>query len=1076
MGAVLRARDTLLGRELAVKVLLKGLADRPEVVRRFIEEAQIAGQLQHPGIPPVHEVGALPDGRPFIAMKLIEGRTLAELLRQRTSPAEDLPRWLGVFEVVCQTLAYAHSRGVIHRDLKPGNVMVGAFGEVQVMDWGLAKLLASRERQRPEQASSCEPAFCQGSDTPRSPWDQTQAGTALGTPAYMAPEQARGEVDRVDERADVFGLGALLCEILTGCPPFSGTVRAALRQAEQADLSGALARLDGCGADAELIALAKRCLAAEPDDRPRDAGRVAEGMTAYLESVAARLRQAELERAQAQVKAAEERKRRRLTVALAASVLLTVLLAGGGFGWWWTRRSATVHDVQAALADARTNMDKGRWPEARAALARAAGRLGEGGPRELRDRVAQAQVDVAVVAELEEVRLRQTTVKGGRFNTAAADPLYVEAFGRYGVDLAEPDRAEAVLRSSAVREALLSALQDWTVIATDDGVRQQLYRLLDQADDNDWRRRFRTLMRGKDARELRVLARGEEALQQPAAILTHLGHALWQMGLPDEAVRLLRRARRRHPGDFWVNHDLGKALLGTEKEEAVRFLTVAAALRPDSPGTQVNLGKALAEQGKLEEAVAAFRQAVALDPKYAQAHSNLGATLSRQDKLDEAIAAHRRAIALEPKFAPAHVNLGLVLAQKGKEDEAVAAFRQAIRLDPKLAAAHYNLGDLFSKQGKLSEASAAYRRAIALDPRNADAHTRLGALLTEQNRLEEGIAAYRRAILLDPKHAAAHYNLGNTLSNQGKLGEAVAAYQQAITLDPKHVLARINLGLVLHQQGQVDEAIASLRHALALDPRSAQGHYNLGVVLGTQGKADQAMACYRQAIQSDPNYAEAHCNLGLLLRIQGRLRESLQSCRRGHELGSKRPGWPHPSALWVRQGEQLLRQEEQLLEVLAGKRKPASAAERIGHARLCTLTRRYQAGARLYAEAFAADATLADDLQTGNRYQAARTAALAGCGQGDAEPLDEKERARLRRQALTWLRADLLLHGKQLERGQRADRVGVKLSLRFWQQDSALASVRDKEALARLPEPERAAWQKLWAEVAVLHRKAGAGE
>src|SRR5262249_23041716 len=125
MGAILRGRDVDLGRDLAVKVLLESHKDKPELVKRFVEEAQIGGQLQHPGVVPVYELGAFADRRPFFTMKLVKGRTLADLLRARPAPADGLPRFLSVFESVCQTMAYAHVRGVIHRDLKPSNIMVG---------------------------------------------------------------------------------------------------------------------------------------------------------------------------------------------------------------------------------------------------------------------------------------------------------------------------------------------------------------------------------------------------------------------------------------------------------------------------------------------------------------------------------------------------------------------------------------------------------------------------------------------------------------------------------------------------------------------------------------------------------------------------------------------------------------------------------------------------------------------------------------------------------------------------------------------------------------------------------------
>src|SRR5262245_38723641 len=143
MGIVLRAVDPFFGRQLAVKVLLARADERPDLARRFLDETRLTGRLQHPGIPPVHEQGTLDDGRPYFTMKLIQGRTLDALLKERASPLDDLPRFVTIFGQVCQTVAYAHSQGVIHRDLKPHNVMVGAFGEVQVMDWGLAKVLAS---------------------------------------------------------------------------------------------------------------------------------------------------------------------------------------------------------------------------------------------------------------------------------------------------------------------------------------------------------------------------------------------------------------------------------------------------------------------------------------------------------------------------------------------------------------------------------------------------------------------------------------------------------------------------------------------------------------------------------------------------------------------------------------------------------------------------------------------------------------------------------------------------------------------------------------------------------------------
>ena len=253
MGAVLKGRDPDLGRDVALKVLREDHRNNPDLIRRFIEEAQIGGQLQHPGIVPIYELGTFTDRRPFFSMKLVKGHTLAELLEGRAGPADDLPRFLSIYEAICQTVAYAHARGVIHRDLKPSNVMVGSFGEVQVMDWGLAKVLPRGgvvDDARAGTSGRQETVIA----TARSGSDQpglSHAGSVMGTPSYMAPEQARGEIDQVDERADVFALGSILCEILTGAPAFRGrSVGEIQRKAAVGDTADALARLEGCGVDA----------------------------------------------------------------------------------------------------------------------------------------------------------------------------------------------------------------------------------------------------------------------------------------------------------------------------------------------------------------------------------------------------------------------------------------------------------------------------------------------------------------------------------------------------------------------------------------------------------------------------------------------------------------------------------------------------------------------------------------------------------------------------------------------------------------------------------------------------------
>jgi hypothetical protein len=517
MGAVLKGHDLDLGRDVAVKVLLEEHRGNPDALRRFVEEAQIGGQLQHPGIVPVYELGQFPDTRPYFTMKLVKGQTLAKLLADRTDPGDDRPRLLRIFESVCETLAYAHARGVIHRDLKPSNVMVGAFGEVQVMDWGLAKVLPEggvADEQRPQAGQSVVRTIrSEGSNTPGVAGSQTRAGSVMGTPAYMPPEQALGEVDCLDERCDVFGLGAILCQILTGKPPYVAVGREAVYgKAQQADLAECFARLDACGIDAELLRLTRQCLAAAAKDRPRNAGVLATELARYRESAELRLRQAEIARAEAQARTVEERKRRRVQLALAACLLLTTLLTGGGLFWVaeeratrqqerLARRADTERAVALALGHAEQLQEQAGqvepatltaaeqnlalWRQAVAAVEQAEAVVDTGDVgRETRERMSGLRTTLAegirageasqrlaqLLADLAEARLTRSNAGGGwGYNDEAAATAYERAFSADGMDVRHKPAEELITGLQALppgpRTAVALALDYWAACA-----------------------------------------------------------------------------------------------------------------------------------------------------------------------------------------------------------------------------------------------------------------------------------------------------------------------------------------------------------------------------------------------------------------------------------------------------------------------------------------------------------------------------------------------------------------------------------------------------------------------------------
>ncbi len=261
MGVVHDVRDPALRRHVARKVLRRDRCQDPDHVARFVAEAQIAGQLEHPGIVPVHQLGVDDQGNVFYTMKLVGGHTLAALLRER--PADPVAargafrdRHLDAFLRLCDAVAFAHARGVIHRDLKPENVMVGEFGEVLLLDWGLAKLVD--RNSGPGHAVAGPVRGLQADD---GEGGLTLAGTIMGTLAYMPPEMALGDQARIGKASDIYLLGAILYEILTGLRAHSGDSTAAVLRAAQQNV------ICPCDEDSELVRIARRAMATDPEAR-----------------------------------------------------------------------------------------------------------------------------------------------------------------------------------------------------------------------------------------------------------------------------------------------------------------------------------------------------------------------------------------------------------------------------------------------------------------------------------------------------------------------------------------------------------------------------------------------------------------------------------------------------------------------------------------------------------------------------------------------------------------------------------------------------------------------------------------
>jgi tetratricopeptide (TPR) repeat protein/serine/threonine protein kinase len=1156
LGEVFVAHDGELRREVALKEIQDRYADDPYKRERFLLEAEITGGLEHPGVVPVYGLGTYADGRPFYAMRFIRGNSLHDAIERfhkaevaGRDPGERslaLRQLLGRFVDVCDAIAYAHSRGVLHRDLKPDNIMLGRYGETLVVDWGLAKPVGRPAGKESAEEGPLQPASASSS----SP---TQMGSVLGTPQYMPPEQAAGRLDQLGAASDVYSLGATLYCLLTGKAPFEGQeAGGVLQRVQRGDFPPPRQVKRDIPTPLEAVCL--KAMALRTQDRyptPLDLKGDIEHWLAD-EPVSAW-------REPWRLRAGRWARRHQTAAAATAAGLLVALLAGGAGGWWQQRQQAERRaeaarqegalrqDVEARLGQTVRFRQGGHFDEARDLLEQAQRRLGADGPADLRGQVKQAMADTALAESLDAARLQASTMVEGKFDVAGSERAYAAAIAATGLgqEGEDPGVVAARVRASAVRAEVVAALDDWASITGPGPRREWLLAVARAADRDPERDRLRQPGLWRDKAVLARRAGEARVAELSPQLATALGRAL--RGSGGGAVLLLREAQGRRPHDFWLNFELGNALHEVKEwDEAIGHYRAALALRPRTVVVHNNLGVALREKGRLDEAISHCEQALTLDPKDAPAHCNLGHALRDKGRLDEAISHYEQALTLDPKLALAHGGLGQALQDKGRLDEAISHYQQALTLDPKLAPwialAHYNLGHALYNQGKVAEAVGHYEEALRLDPKLALAHNNLGVALKDKGQLDEAISHYEQALRLDPNYAHAHNNLGTALCNKGKVEEAISHYEQALRLDPKLALAHRNLGDALYQQGKLaeavghyeqalrlapkdapahnglglalydkgrlDEAVSHYEQAIRLDPKHAGAHNNLGLALQDKGRLGEAVGHYEQALRLDPRLAQAHVNLGIALRQQGKLAEAVghyeQALRLDPRLAQAHAAlgrarlaqgrWAeardstrrcldllpqgHPlrsvATRQLQRCERMLALEARLPAVLAEKDRP-TGAEWLEFAGLCQVTKRYAAAARLYADAFAAGPKFADDLRAGYRYNTACCAALAAGGQGtDAAKLDDKERTRLRRQVLDCLRADLALWGKQLEGATPPVRAIVQKTLLHWQQDPDLAGVRDASALAKLPEAERVEWQKLWADVAALLKKAEA--
>ncbi len=1042
MAVVYEAQQVSLGRRVALKVLPFAAVLDPKQLQRFKNEAMAAAHLRHPNIVPVYGVGC-ERGVHYYAMQYVEGQSLAAAIRDlkgggtgegtktpiSSHGSNREPAYIRMAAALgvqaAEALDHAHELGIVHRDVKPGNLLVDAIGTLWVTDFGLARSL--------------------------NDVGLTMTGEILGTIRYMSPEQALAKRVPIDHRTDVYSLGATLYELFTLEPAFPGDDPHVVIQdiatkepAPPRKLNPALPR------DLETVLL--KAMSKDPASRYSTAQEMADDLKRFLEDRPIEARRPGFVRRTGKW---GRRHRGLVTTAIGVLVLAVAGLAAATALVWREKQRAETNLDLALRA-----MDQIYVDEAEGIL-----RIREGLPHDMLERgigfyeaFARENVDSHRVARLT-----------GRVHHRAA--LICRALG-------QPEQAGAALDRaiSAYREVVRQWPRDaeargnlgLALFAKGDldGAIQELRGAIHIDPD---------FAASRNALGVMLLRRGEvdAAIEQYREAIritpdcgpahNNLGDALRVKGDLVNAIAECREAIRISPDSAPAYYALGWALSAKGRaDDAIAAYREAVRLKPGMAEAHSSLGNELRDVGRVEEAISELREAVRLMPDWAGAHYNLANALKMAGNLDDAITEIREAIRLgalrreeadpgpwpgeDPDPAEAHDNLGRLLMDKGDAAAAAEAFRAAVRLRPDWAEAHFNLGAASCRVGDVRGQLECHRKAVEIRPDWAWGRYGLGNALKAAGDPDGAIPEYREAIRLAPDFAEARCNLGVALWVTHRKAEAIAEFRKAIDLKPELAEAHDSLACALWETGNFDAATREYEETVRLRPGSAEAHRNLGLALKAAGSIEQAIAEFRRAIELKPDFAEACCDLGLALGRQGHYQDAVSWLRKGHDLGSKRPDWALPSKDWVETAEGLAEMERRMDRALSGEALPRDPRERIDFAEMLRHKARHADAARMYSEALVEDPTLAEDIARGHRYNAARSAVLAAASESDA--------ARWRDRALEWLRADLGARGKDPDTAP---------SLEPWKRDPDLAGVRDR--IDDLPEAEREAWRSLWAAV-----------